>query len=332
MPQTEAENRRIAGEVEKIHMESPDKGYRRIRDDLQRYHGIDVNDKRVLRICRKLGIKSTIKYANEGCTQQADKPQFIAENILNREFTADAPNQKWLTDVTEFKYDDAVAQNPDAHPLFHSDRGFQYTNRIFHAKIEAAGMVQSMSRVGKCLDNGPMEGFWGILKRERYYGRKFTDKETLMKMIEDYIEYYNNKRLQRNLGVLTPFEKYQSYFAGSIKKTSWNYPAGRKIYIFFIVYLTGSSSARRPPLHFAYTVCVTSISSHVSYFIYRCFLLFRVSAPKPQAESASSTISRATGASSPVFGAVSNPSMSPVGTSESPASVSSPSMEPFGTS
>lgn len=71
-------------------------------------------------------------------------------------------------------------------------------------------MVQSMSRVGKCLDNGPMEGFWGILKRERYYGRKFTDKETLMKMI-DYIEYYNNKRLQRNLGVLTPFEKYQSY-------------------------------------------------------------------------------------------------------------------------
>lgn len=103
MPQTEAENRRIAGEVEKIHMESPDKGYRRIRDDLQRYHDIDVNDKRVLRICRKLGIKSTIKYANEGCTQQADKPQFIAENILNREFTADAPNQKWLTDVTEFK-------------------------------------------------------------------------------------------------------------------------------------------------------------------------------------------------------------------------------------
>ena len=211
MPQTEAENRRIAGEVEKIHMESPDKGYRRIRDDLQRYHGIDVNDKRVLRICRKLGIKSTIKYANEGCTQQADKPQFIAENILNREFTADAPNQKWLTDVTEFKYDDAVAQNPDAHPLFHSDRGFQYTNRIFHAKIEAAGMVQSMSRVGKCLDNGPLEGIWGILKRERYYGRKFTDKETLMKMIEDYIEYYNNKRLQRDLGVLTPFEKYQSY-------------------------------------------------------------------------------------------------------------------------
>ena len=72
-------------------------------------------------------------------------------------------------------------------------------------------MRQSMSRVAKCIDNGPMEGFWGILKRERYYGKKFTDKESLIMMIKDYIEYYNNRRLQRNLGILTPLEKYQSY-------------------------------------------------------------------------------------------------------------------------
>lgn len=52
----------------------------------------------------------------------------------------------------------------DAHPIFHSDRGFQYTNRVFHAKLEAAGMTQSMSRVAKCNDNGPIEGFWGIIK------------------------------------------------------------------------------------------------------------------------------------------------------------------------
>ena len=73
-------------------------------------------------------------------------------------------------------------------------------------------MTQSMSRVAKCIDNGPMEGFWGILKREIYYGKRFTDRETLVKMIEDYIEYYNNRRLQRNLGVLTPMEKYNLYF------------------------------------------------------------------------------------------------------------------------
>ncbi len=205
----------------------------------------------MLRLCRKKGIKSTIKYANEGCTRHAENPQFLAENILNREFYADAPNQKWLTDVTEFKYylgpekrkvylsaildlydrrivayvirdknnnslvydtfDIAIANNPTAHPLCHSDRGFQYTNRTFHNKLEDAGITQSMSRVAKCIDNGPMEGFWGILKRERYYGKKFTDRESLVEMIEKYIFYYNNKRLQRNLGVLTPMEKHNSY-------------------------------------------------------------------------------------------------------------------------
>ena len=249
------ENERIADKAEKIHQESPDKGYRRIRDDLERYHNIKVNDKRVLRICRKKGIKSTIKYSNNGCTRQAENPQFIAENILNREFTAESPNQKWLTDVTEFKYytgvekhkiylsaildifdrrivsyvigdsnnnalvfetfDIAIAENRGAKPLCHSDRGFQYTHRDFHAKLEAAGMTQSMSRVGKCIDNGPMEGFWGILKRERYYGKRFTDRESLVKMIEDYIEYYNNKRLQRNLGVLTPMEKHKRYLSAA---------------------------------------------------------------------------------------------------------------------
>jgi transposase InsO family protein len=251
IPAYETENKRIADEIEKIHTESPDKGYRRIRDDLERYHDIKVNDKRVLRICRKKGIKSTIKYANNGCTRQAANPQFIAENILNREFSADAPNQKWLTDVTEFKYyvdqeihkiylsaildlydrrivsyvisdsnnnplvfdtfDAAIVANPGATPLCHSDRGFQYTNRLFHAKLEAAGMTQSMSRVAKCIDNGPMEGFWGIIKRERYYGKRFKDKASLVTMIEEYIEYYNNRRLQRNLGVLTPIEKHNNY-------------------------------------------------------------------------------------------------------------------------
>ena len=106
-------------------------------------------------------------------------------------------------------FDRAVAENPDAHPLFHSDRGFQYTTQVFHDKLSAAGMTQSMSRVGKCIDNGPMEGFWGILKRERYYGRRFTSREDLIWMIEDYIAYYNSRRLQRGLGVLTPFEKHE---------------------------------------------------------------------------------------------------------------------------
>ena len=74
-------------------------------------------------------------------------------------------------------------------------------------------MTQSMSRVAHCIDNGPMEGFWGILKRERYYGRCFTSKQELVRMIEQYIFYYNTIRVQRNLGVMTPMEKYEWFLA-----------------------------------------------------------------------------------------------------------------------
>lgn len=101
--------------------------------------------------------------------------------------------------------------NPDAHPLFHSDRGFQYANRTFHHKLERAGITQGMSRVAKCIDNAPMEGFRGILKRERYYGRRFTSKQELIRMITNYINYYNNRRVQRSLGALPPFEKHNLF-------------------------------------------------------------------------------------------------------------------------
>lgn len=253
LPEREQNNLIIAGLAETIHTEDSTKGYRRIRDELEIYHDIHISDKKALRICRAKDIKSTIKYRSHGCTRRASNPQHIAENILNREFHADKPNEKWLTDVTEFKYyegfvvhkiylsavldlydrrivayrmcdrndnklvfdtfDHAVKSNPDAHPLFHSDRGYQYTSRIFYQKLLNAGMTQSMSRVAHCIDNGPMEGFWGIIKRERYYGRKFTEREALIGMVEEYIEYYNTKRLQRNLGIQTPFMKHERFLA-----------------------------------------------------------------------------------------------------------------------
>jgi len=171
IPKNESENIAIAKLVEKVHKEHSDKGYRRIRDELDRYYDTDVSDKRILRICRKLNIKSTIKYRNNGYTRHASNPQYIAENILARKFYTDKPNEKWLTDVTEFKYyingekkkiflsaildlydrrivsyvigdrndntlvfetfDLALLESPDAHPLFHSDRGYQYTADFF---------------------------------------------------------------------------------------------------------------------------------------------------------------------------------------------------------
>lgn len=248
-----AENQRIAQLVQEIHRESPDKGYRRIRDDLDKYYHTPVNDKRTLRICRGLGIQSVVKHAPHGCTRAASSPRQLAENVLDRQFYTDRPNEKWLTDVTEFHYytgtnirklylsaildlcdrrivsfvirdtndaalvhrtlAQALEGNPGARPLLHSDRGSAYTTQIFHDKLAAAGITQSMSRVGKCIDNGPMEGFWGILKRERYYGRRFTSREQLVKMIQEYITYYNFRRLQRGLGVRTPMEVHDRLLA-----------------------------------------------------------------------------------------------------------------------
>lgn len=249
----ELENETIAKEIEKIHMVHPEKGHRTVRDDLARDQHIDVSDKRILHLMRILDIQSTIKFKSQGCTKSASEPEHVAENILDRNFYAGLPNEKWLTDVTEFKYvlhnethklylsaildlcdrrivsfvirdrndnkivfdtfDSAVSANPIAHPLFHSDRGFQYTNRIFHRKLTDAGMTQSMSRVGRCIDNGPMEGFWGIIKRETYYGKKFTSREELVQAITNYIDYYNNHRYQRRLFTLAPMEVFNRLMA-----------------------------------------------------------------------------------------------------------------------
>ena len=97
-----AENECIADLVEDIHEKHPEMGYRRLKDELDRHHGTHINDKRMLRICRSRRIKSTIKYSNHGCTRQGKNPYYLADNLLNREFKADKPNQKWLTDITEF--------------------------------------------------------------------------------------------------------------------------------------------------------------------------------------------------------------------------------------
>ncbi|MFD2043878.1 transposase, partial [Ornithinibacillus salinisoli] len=92
------------------------------------------------------------------------------------------------------------------HPLIHSDRGYQYTSREFKRKIDKAKMTHSMSRVGKCIDNAPMESFWGTLKCEKYYLRKFNTFEELSKAIDDYIYFYNHNRYQERLNGHSPME------------------------------------------------------------------------------------------------------------------------------
>ena len=216
-------------------------GYRRMTININSILNKLYNHKRIYRLMKSVNMKSVIRKKKKNYTPST--PQITAENVLNREFKADKPNQKWLTDVTEFKlingqkvylsaildlgdksivsyvlghsnnnrlvfetFDLAVAANPDAHPLFHSDRGFQYTNRQFKNKLDRIRATQSMSRVGRCIDNGPMEGFWGIIKSEMYYLRKFHTYEELKQAIDEYMDFYNMRRLQKNLKGLTPIE------------------------------------------------------------------------------------------------------------------------------
>lgn len=103
-------------------------------------------------------------------------------------------------------FDKAIAANPGARPLFHSDRGFQYTSRTFQRKLKEQKMEQSMSRVGCCIDNGPTEGFWGILKTEMYQMYEITDEASLRFAIEDYIRFYSKERPQERYQCKSPQE------------------------------------------------------------------------------------------------------------------------------
>jgi putative transposase len=216
-------------------------GYRRITMNLRRALSKSINHKRVYRLMKIAGIQAVIRCKRK--KYKSSTPQHVAENVLNRKFNAEKPNEKWLTDVTEMKYgtsqkaylsaildlhdgsivsyelgnsnnnklvfktlDLALESNPGATPLLHSDRGYQYTSPTFKRKIEKAEIVQSMSRVGRCIDNGPMEGFWGTLKCEKYYLYKYSTFEELKKDIEEYIQFYNNERLQKRLNGLSPLE------------------------------------------------------------------------------------------------------------------------------
>ncbi|SPT83602.1 transposase IS3/IS911 [Niallia circulans] len=217
-------------------------GYRQMTLHMNRQFKERLNHKRIYRLMKVVGLRSIIRIKKKRYKRSV--PQQVAENILNREFTATKPNEKWVTDVTEFKYgsskkaylsairdlydgsivsyvlghsnnNELVFQTLDQatvllleeeHPIIHSDRGYQYTSKGFKLKVDKAEITHSMSRVGKCIDNGPMESFWGTLKCEKYYLHKYKTFEELSLAIDDYIQFYNNNRYQKRLNGLSPME------------------------------------------------------------------------------------------------------------------------------
>lgn len=200
-----------------------------------------INHKVVQRLMRELGLKSLVrvkKYQSYGGAVGT-----IAPDLLQRQFEADQPNQKWVTDVTEFKVNSqklylstvmdlsnreivawqmarrpvlqlvtdmlekALAQlKPSEKPLLHSDQGWHYQHARYRKMLADRGMVQSMSRKGNCLDNAAMESFFGILKSEFFHLNRFDNIEQLEAGIEEYIHYYNHERIKLTLNGLSPVQ------------------------------------------------------------------------------------------------------------------------------
>ena len=188
--QRDKENKEISNEIIKIYSEVKGiYGYRRITLNLNKTLGSNYNHKRIYRLMKSMNMSAVIRKKRKRYVHST--PQITAENLLNRNFITENINEKWLTDVTEFKltngtkaYLSAILDLGDNSIVSYvlgtsnnnklvytntSDRGFQYTSKSFKLKLDAINAKQSMSRVGRCIDNGPMEGFWGILKSEMYY-------------------------------------------------------------------------------------------------------------------------------------------------------------------
>lgn len=225
-------------------------GYRQMTIKLNREHNLSVNHKRIYRIMGILQLKSVCRKKRKSYVPST--PEITADNVLNREFAAEQFGEKWLTDVTEMKYgpdkkaylsaildlgdksivafvlghsnnnelvfttfDLAHKEYPDVKPLFHSDRGFQYTSKLFQKKLTDAQMTQSMSRVSRCIDNGPMEAFWGMMKSEMYYLKKFSSYDALENAVTEYVDYYNHYRYQKRLNCMAPIE-YRRYLSNTV--------------------------------------------------------------------------------------------------------------------
>jgi len=182
-------------------------------------------------------------------------PEKTTENKLKRDFNASKPNEKWCTDITEViapglpkaylctvfdlydrypvgyaiskhnntalvqtAYEQAIKAYPNAHPLFHSDRGFQFTRAPFQNQLEKQDMIQSMSRVGHCIDNGPMEGWQGIIKEMRVVLHpQVTSYDELNDSICKTIDYYINEDPQKRFNGLTAGEMRKEAMKGNLK-------------------------------------------------------------------------------------------------------------------
>lgn len=216
-------------------------GHRRIHVELRK-QGWRVAKKTVLKLMRVLKLKCKTRSRKQFSSYQGDVGK-VAPNHLGREFSAARPNEKWVTDITEFKVGvdklylspvldlcdrsivafstsrhptvefavsslrDALEQLPEGSALLvHSDQGFHYQHARWRDCLAAVGAQQSMSRKGNCLDNAVMENFFGQLKEEMFHHDSFDSIEELEVEIHAYIAWYNAERVSLTLEGMSPME------------------------------------------------------------------------------------------------------------------------------
>ena len=213
-------------------------GYRRITQELHN-RGYAINHKTVQRLMKQLGIVCMVRMKKyHSYKGEVGK---IAPNLIERDFHASHPNEKWVTDVTEFSLfgqklylspildlysEDLIAYTISDKPvlgmvtsmlekafvmipdntnlILHSDQGWQYQHKQYQRMLKAKGIRQSMSRKGNCLDNAVIENFFGLLKSELLYLQEFDSIDQFRTELEEYLEYYNNSRIKLKLKGLTP--------------------------------------------------------------------------------------------------------------------------------
>ena len=229
----------VTAEITAIYHENKGRyGYRRITDELHN-RKIYLNHKTVQRLMKELGLVCRVRMKKYR-SYKGEKGT-TADNKLNREFRAEKPNQKWVTDVTEFRLfgeklylspildlysgdivtytlsdspnllmvtamlEQAFALIPDdTKLLLHSDQGWHYRHKQYVQMLQEKGITQSMSRKGNCYDNSVMENFFGHLKSELLYLQEFESMEHFKTELIEYIDYYNNRRIKARLKGLPP--------------------------------------------------------------------------------------------------------------------------------
>ena len=207
-----------------------------------RNKGYEINHKTVLKLMKSLGLKGKQRKREKYHSYKGTVGK-VADNLLNREFSASKPFEKITTDITQFNVcDEKVYLSPvldlynneiisysisttpnlcqiremldglfeklptDATPIFHSDQGWQYQHAEYQRLLKEHNITQSMSRKGNCIDNGAMENFFGRLKVEMFYGEKFESVNTFIDELKKYIHYYNNERISLKLKGMSPVQ------------------------------------------------------------------------------------------------------------------------------